>query len=250
MPIDKPIIKRNASKKKEKEEENIEFVNDDNEGDEEAASSDEENQEEAFSEGEGSDYDEEEVSSTPQPIKPLKQVVQKKKNEKQSIEVKKQSQKRKPAAENGSQNTRKIKIAKRKASVEMENLEAATIDDKNEETSEEPSKKNGTGSVKKYNDNNIHYNLYNEAPENIVECRVKLTSSCLITSRMIEANGEVKGLTYDMAALVICRKMKNGSVFEFTLPLSLAPSICQAIGFIMKENKQFFNKKIPIPICD
>lgn len=79
MPIDKPIIKRNASKKKEKEEENIEFVNDDNEGDEEAASSDEENQEEAFSEGEGSDYDEEEVSSTPQPIKPLKQVVQKKK---------------------------------------------------------------------------------------------------------------------------------------------------------------------------
>lgn len=96
---------------------------------------------------------------------------------------------------------------------------------------------------KRYNDKNVDYNLYNEAPENIVTTKIKLSNTCMIVCKTIEANGDSKGLTYDMAAMVICRKLRTGDMFEFTLPLNLAPNLKTAMELIMAENERFFEKK-------
>lgn len=248
MPVDKPNIKKITNKSKESEEKDVEYTPGDDIDDDESDGSYDENQDYSHSERDESDEEDEgspepEPEVEPEPVKPVKQI-HIKKVEKQSNEKKKRSKKRK--LETVVQKPKRSKSS-RQAPIEMIHEEPLTSKQVQEsvqieEKKDESAKRNG----KKYNDNNVHYNLYNEAPENIVECRVKISSSCLITSKMIEANGETKGLTYDMAALVICRKMKNGDMFEFTLPLNLAPAICQGIGLIMKENKQFFNKKIPL----
>lgn len=125
----------------------------------------------------------------------------------------------------------------------VESMEVST-DEKDKEG------KDGNGKDEKkekkkyrYNDKNVDYNLYNEAPENIVTTKIKLSNTCMIVCKTIEANGDAKGLTYDMAAMVICRKLKNGDMFEFTLPLNLAPNLKTAMELIMSENERFFEKK-------
>lgn len=119
-----------------------------------------------------------------------------------------------------------------------------------EVSTEDKEGKDGNGKDEKkekkkyrYNDKNVDYNLYNEAPENIVTTKIKLSNTCMIVCKTIEANGDAKGLTYDMAAMVICRKLKNGDMFEFTLPLNLAPNLKTAMELIMSENERFFEKK-------
>ena len=233
MPVDKPASK-NASKKT-KETEDQDYIPgvtvDDGE------SSEEEEQEDSQSEGEGSDTDEEEISATPEPVKSMKQRITKTVNSKPIIE----SEKKKP-----SKRKRETEVEEQGQLLTKQEMKVSTDGGsgakkkKKKEKEEKVDEKAG----KRYNDSNAKYNLYHEAPENIVECKVKVSSSCYIMSKMIEANGETKGLTYDMASLVICRKMKNGNVFEFTLPLNIAPHIRTAISYLMKENTHFFNKQL------
>lgn len=94
-----------------------------------------------------------------------------------------------------------------------------------------------------FNDKNVDYNLYNEAPENVSTKKIKLSSNVMLLCKMIEAAGEQKGLTYDYAALCIVRKTKNGRAYEFNLPLTIAPNLVKGIQLIMKDNEHFFSKK-------
>jgi len=103
-----------------------------------------------------------------------------------------------------------------------------------------PVKKEIIKDGKKYNDKHVDLNLYIDAPENIIQTTVKLSPTIMMMSKMIEVNDEKKGLTCNMAALVITRKLKNGNKFEFNLPLSMACEINLAIDFIMQKNKKFF----------
>lgn len=97
--------------------------------------------------------------------------------------------------------------------------------------------------VSKYNDKNVNYNLFNEAPENIIQTSIKIASNVMMMSKNVEAPGETKGLTYEYAALSFVRRQKNGLPFEFHLPLALAPTIIEGIKLIMKDNSKFFAKK-------
>ena len=94
-----------------------------------------------------------------------------------------------------------------------------------------------------FNDKNVDYNLYHEAPENVATKKIKLSSNVILMCKMIEANSGQKGLTYDYAALSIIRKTKNNQAYEFNLPLTIAPNLVKGIELIMTENKNFFQMK-------
>lgn len=95
-----------------------------------------------------------------------------------------------------------------------------------------------------YNDKNVDYNLYNEAPEHIKNLKIKISSNVIMLCRMIEATGNTsQGLTYDYAALSFVRQSKNGKAYEFNLPLNLAPSIVKGITLLIKQNPKFFDKQ-------
>lgn len=92
-----------------------------------------------------------------------------------------------------------------------------------------------------YNDKNVDYNLYNEAPEHIKNLKIKISSNVVMLCRMIEATGNTsQGLTYDYAALSFVRQSKNGKAYEFNLPLNLAPCIVKGINLLIKNNPKFF----------
>lgn len=100
-------------------------------------------------------------------------------------------------------------------------------------------------SIVEYNDKNVDYNLYNEAPEHIKNLKIKISSNVVMLSRMIEATGNTsQGLTYDYAALSFVRQSKNGKAYEFNLPLNLAPCIVKGINLMIKNNPKFFEKQI------
>lgn len=94
-----------------------------------------------------------------------------------------------------------------------------------------------------FNDKNVDYNLYHEAPENVATKKIKLSSNVILMCKMIEATGDQRGLTYDYAALSIIRKTKNNKAYEFNLPLTIAPNLVKGVELIMNENKHFFQMK-------
>lgn len=111
------------------------------------------------------------------------------------------------------------------------------------EKSDDGQKKSQNLSVE-YNDKNVDYNLYNEAPEHIKNLKIKISSNVIMLCRMIEATGNTsQGLTYDYAALSFVRQSKNGKAYEFNLPLNLAPSIVKGITLLIKQNPKFFDKQ-------
>jgi hypothetical protein len=125
-----------------------------------------------------------------------------------------------------------VKVAKRTV---VRGKEKAVVDE---------TKKSGPSMIE-YNDKNVDFNLYNEAPEHIKNVKVLLTSNVIMSSRMIEASGNSsQGLTYDYAALSFVRQSKNLRAYEFNLPLTLAPSIIKGINFLIKSNPKFFEKQI------
>jgi hypothetical protein len=97
--------------------------------------------------------------------------------------------------------------------------------------------------VIEYNDKNVDYNLYNEAPENIKNVKIKISSNLVMLCRMIEATGTTaQSLNYDYAALSFVRQSKNGRAYEYNVQLSSAPAIMKGISLIMKQNPKFFDK--------
>ena len=119
-------------------------------------------------------------------------------------------------------------------------------------TTDKTEDKKGVNLSIEYNDKNVDYNLYNEAPEHIKNVKIKISSNIVMLSRMIEASGNTaQGLTYDYAALSFVRQSKNGKAYEFNLPLNLAPSIVKGITLLIKQNPKFFDKQFhTVETCD
>lgn len=109
-----------------------------------------------------------------------------------------------------------------------------------------------TAKLVEFNDKNVDYNLYNEAPEHIKQMKVKLSSNILMFSRMIEATSgsTAQGLSYDYAALSFQRNTRTGKAYEFNLPLALAPTVIKGIQFLIKNNPKFFEKYLPLSIAN
>lgn len=159
---------------------------------------------------------------------------------KKSVDVKKKG-KSKPVG------SVKKKISRKKTKDGEEEMEVE-IDDESVDGKKKGDGEKKTPKLVEFNDKNVDYNLYNEAPEHIKQMKVKLSSNILMFSRMIEASSgsTAQGLSYDYAALSFQRNTKTGKAYEFNLPLSLAPTVIKGIQFLIKNNPKFFEKHLPI----
>jgi len=265
VPVDIPT-KKYAKKKEEEDYEYVPENEDEEEEDSETVSEQEAEDDQTYNEGKYSESDEEEIpAETKSLASTLRADDERKKKlmKKPAVTPERQRQQNSDAVKRkirptGQENVvKKRKVVKHtddEGDVPMTTQEMAdSVETKGSKDGKKGKKNKDAGKDgeeikevkegKKYNDKNVDFNLYNEAPENIIETKVKLSSNVMMMSKMIEATGEAKGLTYDMAALVIVRRLKNGDKFEFNLPLNLAANIKTAIDYIMQKNRHFFDKK-------
>lgn len=103
------------------------------------------------------------------------------------------------------------------------------------------SKEEGRKKYVLFNDNNIDHNLHNEAPQNIKVKKIKLSHSLIVLCQMIEGADMKGSFNNDFAAMTFQKKMKDGKAYEFSLPLSLAPTIQEAAQIMIDANPQFFS---------
>ena len=119
-----------------------------------------------------------------------------------------------------------------------------------EANSKEPAEKDGKKVGKKepptFNDRNVDLDLFHSSPTNVIARKVKVSSNLIVTCRNIDQiEGARSGnVGYDFAALTFQRKTNNDKMFEFVVPLALAPRINEAIDHIIEENKKFFKPQI------
>jgi hypothetical protein len=228
-----PVVKRRKNAQEEEEDETYEQVSgsDEEETDPEEEVLEEEEEEVQF-ESDSISNDEEELPST---SKSLKDVAMEKKKTGAGA-------KRKIVPEKKGAPTKKVKIAGTEKIVKRVVKKPAPKTTKEKSPSDDNKK---TSNTVEYNDKNVDFNLYNEAPEHIKNVKIKISSNVVMICRMIEATGNTsQGLTYDYAALSFVRQSKNGRAYEFNLPLTLAPSITKGINLMIRENTKFFSKHL------
>lgn len=133
----------------------------------------------------------------------------------------------------------------------MDDSEVAAIKKSKDESTKEKDGKDASsvsskdGETKKkaimFNEEDVHINLYHEAPQNIQIKKIKLSQSLLVLCQMIEGV-EMKGnYNNDFAAITFHKKMRDGKAFEFSIPLNLAPIVQTAMQHIIDANPQFFS---------
>lgn len=129
------------------------------------------------------------------------------------------------------------KIPPKKVSKKRKNQEMEVSGEQKGEKKEDKKK---TNSKKvEFNTANCDKNFYAGTTTNVVTRRVQLNNNNILACQVQEA--EVKGgSAYEYAALSFIRKNKDGSAFEFNLPLSLVPQIMEGLTYIVNENKKFF----------
>jgi len=213
--------KKRKHAEEEEEESEIDYASETEDEDETAAEEEEEDEEGLII----SDY-EEEVPTTSKTLKAVALGKKKKMSTKPAI--------KKPKIANASDKKEKNAGLKRQVKKKIS---------KEEDEDDEGRKK--TKQIV-FNDKNVDFNLYNEAPEHIKNLKIKLSSNLVMMSRMIEASGgNAQGLSYDYAALSFIRQSKNGKAYEFNVSLSLAPNIIKGINLLIKGNPTFFEKAVP-----
>jgi hypothetical protein len=223
-----PVPKKRKRHAEEEEEDasDIDYVT---ETEEEEETGTEGEEEEEVEEGVIVSGNEEELPATSQT---LKDVANSKKKKTQNPRKKDEKRKdKKPKTTSTEPNSSKRVVKKKK----MATTEQSDDDD-------------GKKKIKPvvYNDKNVDYNLYNEAPEHIKNLKIKLSSNTVMLSRMIEAptGGNAHGLMNDYAALSFLRQNKNGKAYEFNMPLTLAPNVLKGIQLLIKGNPTFFDRSL------
>jgi hypothetical protein len=130
------------------------------------------------------------------------------------------------------------------------------LDEDEDETKEKPAsnivaeKKDGGekkagGKPKKelpnYSDKNLDVDLFKTSAANLNQRRMRVAANVIMTCKMIdEIDG--KPISYEYAALTFQRRMANGKMFEFMLPLTSLHAIRKGLDYIEKENPKFFDK--------
>lgn len=222
-----PVQKPKHGKKEEADEDFIVETVEETESEEEGEEEEEEEQD--YSNDDGTNEDEEEVSP---PSKPLVEQIRKVKKNVKVIRKKIQPVEKEVEDTQQSVDTDASKRGKKRKMTKTEVSGSDGVDTKKEKKE-----------AAVFNDKNVDYNLYHEAPENVATKKIKISSNVILMCKMIEATGDQKGLTYDYAALTISRKTKNGKAYEFNLPLTIAPNLIKGINLIMQDNKHFFQLK-------
>jgi len=101
-------------------------------------------------------------------------------------------------------------------------------------------KKKRKGEPPIFSDKNCDVDLFHSSPTNVVPKRIKISNNMIVTCRLVEQTEQGRGLAYDYAAITFQRKTGNEKLFEFIVPLNLAPRIIEALKIIVKENHKFF----------
>lgn len=269
-----PLEKREKKTKKDAEEEEKEEDKDYEPGSSEDEEEDEESGEEERSASESEDRDDSESSSSdaeelPSTSKPLKEIIRD-----EVKEVKKPSKRKavpdrettpsstpvkkvKTSVKSKTKTSTSTKSEKKKKAVRNTDRKEKTgkpdkkenADEKMKDVSDKPTEKEAEDVKKRvveYNDKNVDYNLYTEAPEHIKPVKCKLNSNTMMVCRMIEASSysTPSNLSSDYAAVSFVKLNKNNKAFEFNLPLSLAPNIIKGLSMMIKDNPRFFEKQI------
>lgn len=160
---------------------------------------------------------------------------------KQEVGEKKGIKRKHSPANNPPKKTKKTKVNE-EASLDEERPEKTRLEsaEKDKVAEKKGEKKGGKKEAPVFSDKNCDYDLFNNAAANVIPRKIKLSSNVIITCRMIEQI-EGKALTYDYPAITLQRKTGNGKLYEFNLPMGLAPKIIEAVQLIMKDNTKFFN---------
>lgn len=101
-------------------------------------------------------------------------------------------------------------------------------------------KKNGKKFVP-WNDKNVDLDLNRDSANNVVQRRIVLSRTCIVSCKMISQT-EAKALFSDYAALLFQKRTSNGGTYDFTLDLKLAERLIEALQHIIAANPRFFNK--------
>lgn len=261
-----PIQSRQIDNAEEEEDEDETYEPDSRSESETEESNEEEEEEEIDNERFVVSDDEEEIPAEVKTVKVKKNLAQEAKEKKASATT---SKRKAPiSAKSGVKKAKVAKIDVKKRQIVAQKGQAAkkpprkkgkqTEENEIDETVETVGEKKSSDGDKKtaklveFNDKNVDYNLYNEAPEHIKQMKVKLSSNILMFSRMIEATSgsTAQGLSYDYAALSFQRNTRTGKAYEFNLPLALAPTIIKGIQFLIKNNPKFFEKYLPLSITN
>ena len=105
---------------------------------------------------------------------------------------------------------------------------------------DEDGKKKKKGEAPVFSDKNCDVDLFHSSPNNVIPQRIKVSNNMIVTCRSVEQNEQGRGLTYDFAAITFQRKTTASKMFEFMMPMNLAPRIIEALQIIVKENHKFF----------
>lgn len=215
-------------KKDEEEEKDRTYTPGQEESTDETTEDEEEEEEIASQEIQSSESEDDNIHDAQSFFKDLKKSSKKKISVSNSSSVTKNKNKRKRNAD--VEEGKKLKKSKLET-------EIGIADDKNKEKDLGGKKK----SVFLFNDKNVDVNLFNEAPQNIVERKIKLSNNLILQCHVIDGSEIKAAYNNDFPALTFVKKVKDGKAFQFSIPLNLGPTIQNAIQIMVTSNPQFFS---------
>ena len=136
------------------------------------------------------------------------------------------------------------KPRKKEETAEVSHPNVAQDDEKKENNG----KKKRKGESPVFSDKNCDVDLYHSSPNNVNPQRIKVANNMIVTCRTVEQAEQGRGFTYDFAAITFQRKTGTNKMFEFMMPMNLAPRIIEALTYIVQENEKFFKAELPTPL--
>lgn len=65
--------------------------------------------------------------------------------------------------------------------------------------------------------------------------RVRISQNLILEAKMVEVKDEKTKKNYSYPAIVFLRKVKDGKIFEFNVPIILASKLCDAINTVIHK---------------
>jgi len=242
----KKYTNETASEIEEDEEDEDDFTP------ESEANSEEDAESYSSSEASASEDDSQEIPDDVTPAKAMK-----------AKKVKAVEKRRKKPTKRRADGKKKKESSRKKRDEEEESKPSTTPIPSSAQTKEtegnkdEEEKKGGNRESIFFSDGNIDLDLYHSSPANVVQRKARIAQNLIVTCRHVDQYETAKrsGMVgYNYPALTFVRKTgKDKKDFEFSVNLSYAPAIIEAIEFLIKENPKFFgpiymgaNKTLPM----
>jgi len=97
----------------------------------------------------------------------------------------------------------------------------------------------GKKEPKMFNDKNCDIDLFDSDPDKIVNKKIRINSSLIMSCKTMEAVSG-NGGQIEWAAILFEKKMKDGRSYDFNTSLACAPHLIEGLKAIMKANPKYF----------